>query len=96
MLLGVPPVATKVGECPFLIEDGEDGFLYDYDDEAEGARLVLRVIEDDELRTAMAQRARNKILSRYGTRAMVDATVEAYNRVLGQGVDLPAPAPHSL
>jgi glycosyltransferase involved in cell wall biosynthesis len=96
MLLGVPPVATKVGECPFLIENGEDGFLYDYDDEAEGARLVLRVIEDDDLRAAMADRARNKILRRYGTKAMVDATVQAYRRVLGQGMDLPAAVPQSL
>src|SRR5262249_49862321 len=37
MVLRVPPVATKVGECPYMIDHGEDGYLFDVDDDAEGA-----------------------------------------------------------
>lgn len=83
MVLGVPPVTTKVGQCPILIDHGEDGFLFDYDDDAEASRLVLRVLEDPGLRAAMSVRGRAKMLTRYGTDAMVDATLSVYERALG-------------
>jgi glycosyltransferase involved in cell wall biosynthesis len=92
MVLGVPPVSTRVGECPSLIEHGEDGFLYEYDDEGEGAGLLLRVLEDPALRRSMAVRGRAKIVDRYGTEAMVEGTLRAYARVLGHEVTAPVPA----
>jgi len=82
MVLGVPPVATAVGECPFLIEHGGDGFLYAYDDEEEGARLLLRVLNDASLRASMSERARSKALARYGADAMVAGTLAAYQHAL--------------
>jgi glycosyltransferase involved in cell wall biosynthesis len=94
MALGVPPVTTRVGECPSLIDDGEDGYLYDYGDEAAGARRLLRVLEDPGLRRSMSRRGRTKILERYGTRAMVAATVQVYERVLGRSLGLSTALPH--
>lgn len=95
MALGVPPVTTRVGECPFLIDDGEDGYLYDYGDEAAGARRLLRVLEDPGLRRSMSRRGRTKILERYGTRAMVAGTVQVYERVLGRRLGFSAAVPHT-
>jgi len=91
MVLGVPPVVTQVGECPYLIEHGEDGYLFEYDDEEEGARLLLQVLGDDALRQSLSLRARRKARTRYGTDAMVAGTLEAYQRALGSIFPLQAP-----
>ncbi len=91
MVLGVPPVVTSVGECPYLIHHGEDGYLYEYDDEEEGARLLLRVLGDAALREALSRRARTTARTRYGTDAMVEGTLEAYRRALGTRFTIPVP-----
>lgn len=86
MVLGVPPVTTRVGECPILIDHGKDGFLFDYGNDEEGAALVLQILKDPALAQEMSHRARAKTLERYGTDAMVEATVKVYERALGRAV----------
>lgn len=83
MALGVPPVTTKVGECPILIDDGQDGFLFDHGDDETGARHVLALLEDPARRVAMGARARSKVRERYGTGVMAEATLKAYEDALG-------------
>jgi glycosyltransferase involved in cell wall biosynthesis len=84
MVLGVPPVATRVGECPIMIDHGVSGYLFDYDDDAEGARLLLDLINDPAKLAALSQQARSVALERYGTKAMVDRTLDIYERALGR------------
>lgn len=93
MVLGVPPVTTKVGECPLLIDHGEDGYLFDVGDDEGAARLVLEVLGDASLRGAFSRSARTKALQRYGTDAMVAATRQVYELALGRKLHtLPAVA----
>src|SRR5262249_30727509 len=84
MVLGVPPVTTRVGECPLLIEHGATGFLFDADDQAEGTRLVLSLLEDRSRRETFSGNARVSAIQRYGTTAMVAATLQVYELALGR------------
>ncbi len=93
MVLGVPPVTTKVGECPLLIDHGENGFLFEMDDDERAARLLLRLLGDASLRCTFSRSARTKALQRYGTDAMVAATRQVYELALGRKLHtLPAVA----
>jgi glycosyltransferase involved in cell wall biosynthesis len=83
MALGTPPVTTRVGECPILIEDGADGFLFDHGDDVAGAERVLAVLDDPARRAAMGNRGQARVRERYGIDVMVEATVRAYEDVLG-------------
>jgi glycosyltransferase involved in cell wall biosynthesis len=84
MVLGVPPVATRVGECPILIDHGENGFLYDAEDDEDGARRVLDLLESPSVRGAFSRSARAKTLQRYGAHAMVTETLQVYELALGR------------
>jgi glycosyltransferase involved in cell wall biosynthesis len=91
MVLGVPPVTTRVGECPIMIDHGVNGFLFDAEDDAEGARLLLSLLEDPGKRGAFARSARAKALQRYGSQAMVAETLQVYEQALGRKLN-PLPA----
>ena len=55
MAMGVPVVASPVGEQKYVIEHGVNGFLAKED---EWYRYLKMLIEDDDLRTAMGQMGR--------------------------------------
>lgn len=58
MLLGKPVVASAAGGVPELIRDGETGFLFQPGD-AEGlAACLVRLMQDEALRRAVGERAR--------------------------------------
>jgi glycosyltransferase involved in cell wall biosynthesis len=84
MVLGVPPVTTSVGECPILIDHGVNGFLFDGEDDAEAARLLLTLLEDSAKREAFSRSARAKVLQRYGSQTMVTETLQVYEQALGR------------
>jgi len=84
MVLGVPPVTTRVGECPILIDHGENGFLYDAEDDEDGARRVLDLLENPSVRGAFSRSARAKTLQRYGAHTMVTETLQVYELALGR------------
>lgn len=58
MLLGVPAVASRVGAMEEMIEDGEDGFLYPFDDANALAERIIRLFEDPDLCRRFSQLGR--------------------------------------
>jgi glycosyltransferase involved in cell wall biosynthesis len=56
MALGIPVVASRVGENRYLVRPGLNGFLPKTDDEWVGALSTL--IEDDRMRAQMGQASR--------------------------------------
>ena len=78
MAVGIPVVATKVGEIPYLIDHGIDGFILDVDAPI-GAyvRSLLGLLSRlDHVRIGEA--ARQKIVDRFEDKAMV----QQYNTVI--------------
>jgi glycosyltransferase involved in cell wall biosynthesis len=58
MAVGVPVVATRTGGIPYLVQDGETGWLVDVGDVAALADRVAQVLLDDEARAAAGAAAR--------------------------------------
>jgi len=50
---GKPILAPRVGGIPEIYTDGVEGFIWPLDDAAAGAELLIRVMEDNKLYTAM-------------------------------------------
>lgn len=62
MAAGLPVIATHVGGVPDVVEDGANGFLVEPGDTAELARVMGRVLEEEELLCEMSRRAYNTAL----------------------------------
>ena len=63
MAAGIPPVASKVGELCYIIQDGFNGFLCK--DVQEWTKKLKKLIEDDALRKNMGLNARKTVEERY-------------------------------
>jgi glycosyltransferase involved in cell wall biosynthesis len=61
MAAGVPVVATAVGGVPYLITDGETGFLVPPEDEAALAAKIVYVLTHSAAAAAAAARAREAV-----------------------------------
>ena len=78
MSVGVPVVASRVGEIPSMVEDGKEGFLCHLDDgPGRWASRLLRLI-NPEKRQTMGVAGRQAVVSRFQEKSMVDR----YRKVL--------------
>jgi glycosyltransferase involved in cell wall biosynthesis len=62
MEIGVPVVTTSIGGNPELIRDGVSGFLVTPNDTAALREAIMRLIQNEDLRTRMVQNARVRTL----------------------------------
>ncbi len=60
-----PVVASAVEQVKDVIDDGENGFLYDPEDLDECIRKVLLLVENPALRKKMGQAARRTVMEKY-------------------------------
>ena len=58
MLLGVPSVASQVGAMEEMIDNGADGFLYEFDDTEALAESICRIFENQQLALTFSRRGR--------------------------------------
>jgi glycosyltransferase involved in cell wall biosynthesis len=84
MSVGLPVIASDVGEIRHIIDDGKDGFLRNIRDGCEGfASALLRLKDSSELQT-MSHAARSKIVSRFQEATMVQCYRTLLDNLLGQ------------
>jgi glycosyltransferase involved in cell wall biosynthesis len=62
---GLPVVTTNAGGIPFIVTDGETGFMSECDDHEALARNALALVRTPGLAQAVAARARDVCLTRY-------------------------------
>lgn len=67
---GLPCVATDVGGCREVIEDGVTGFLVPPGDIHGLKDRILRILSDDQLRTDLAQAARARAKTHFDSRSV--------------------------
>jgi glycosyltransferase involved in cell wall biosynthesis len=53
---GVPPIGTRVGGIPDVIQDGESGILIESKDSAAIASAIIRLLEDPDLRKRLSEK----------------------------------------
>ncbi len=85
MAAGKPVVATRVGGIPYMLRDGETGFLVAQGDTEALARSILRLLKDRELRRAMGQKAQREAQQRFNLTSVAQKTLAAYRSVLARG-----------
>lgn len=78
MACGRAVVATNVGDIPFLVDDGETGFVVPFSDDAALAKCMERLITDFDLCRRMGESARAKAEREFGLERLVPKTLAAY------------------
>jgi len=84
MACKVPPIATRVGGVPELIDDGETGLLFPVGDVDGMAQGALRLLQNCEPLEAMRENARRAAQKRFCATLVVPQYLKYYQAVLDQ------------
>jgi glycosyltransferase involved in cell wall biosynthesis len=82
MAAGAPVVATAVGGTTELILDGATGFLVPPADADALARRILDALRNPEWSARMAAQGRQRVLSQFGMRRMVESVEQLYDELV--------------
>jgi len=84
MAAGIPVVASNRCGMPYMIRDGESGFLVDPDNSDDIARRLKQLLSDDELRKAMGSKGRKIALDRFHPAKVAKRTRDVYLRAISE------------
>lgn len=79
MSAGLPVISTKVSGIPEVITDGVDGFLVSPEDSCALADSIKRLSQDRELRVAMGNNARKKMVDYFNKDKHIDELMTYFN-----------------
>ena len=96
MAAGVPVIASRRCGIPDMIIDGETGFLIDPNDVGMITDRIAQLLNDDDLRTRMGERARELAIERFHPDSVARSTLDVYKRVIAdfRGARRPVQADH--
>jgi glycosyltransferase involved in cell wall biosynthesis len=80
----VPVIATRIGGIPEVVTDGETGFLSDIGDTEKMSDDAMRFLNDEEMRRAFGEKARESAVSRYGSELIIPQYINFYEKILAQ------------
>jgi glycosyltransferase involved in cell wall biosynthesis len=79
MACGLPSIATRVGDVPNMLEDGESGLLVESGDAGALARALLRLLGmPADARAALGRRARATVEARYPLSSVAERYLALY------------------
>lgn len=79
----LPVIATRVGQVPELVEDGQTGVLVNPGDKVQLAEAICRLIENPEESAKMGERGYARVAARYSAERMADAYLRLYQEAAG-------------
>jgi glycosyltransferase involved in cell wall biosynthesis len=82
MASGVPVIVSAVGGLPWMVREGQDGFLVGPDDEAAMAEAMARM-EKPDLAGAMGASARRRAEELFSPERVARRTIAVYREILG-------------
>lgn len=80
---GKPVIGSNIGGIPELIEDGKNGFLYNYDDIPKLAQLINVLFSDEKLRTKMGKESRKLAINNYSINTYYKKLNSYYEKLVG-------------
>ena len=83
MSVGLAPIATRIGGNTDVINDGDNGLLFEVGDKAGLIEALLRCLRDEALRERIGARARHTIVERFSLGAISEQYIELYQRLMG-------------
>jgi glycosyltransferase involved in cell wall biosynthesis len=78
---GTPVVSFKVGGVPELVRSGITGYLAEPENEIELSEVILRLLEDESLRTHMSQQCRLICVEKYNEELTTRRYAELYQQL---------------
>jgi len=84
MSVGVPPVATRVGGNPEVIEDGHSGILFEPRDFKALAACLQKLASEPKWRMHLAENCRCRIAAHFGLDSMIRSYSGMYQEVVGR------------
>lgn len=81
MLLGVPVVSSDVGGVHNLLQDGEDGILYPYQDKEAMKNAIIRIFEDDKLALSFSSNAKAHAKRTHNAESNYRRLLEIYHEI---------------
>lgn len=81
--MGLPAIVTRVGGCPEIVKNGENGYVVDVGDVENYAVALSNVCGDQGKRSEMGRAARRQVEQSYSLRMTVDSYVALYGRAMG-------------
>jgi glycosyltransferase involved in cell wall biosynthesis len=82
MLLGMPVVASNVGGTPDMLEDHEEGLLYQWDSPEMLAYSLKRLFDSKELELDLASRAKARAITRQEFQTNYSTLMSIYTKCL--------------
>ena len=82
---GLPAVATRVGQCAELLDEGEAGILVPPGDPGRLAEGLLSLLRSPGLRADLGARLRERVRSRYSAAAAMEKLERVYHAILPPG-----------
>ena len=83
MAAGKTVIAPRVGGIPEIVQDGETGFLFPARNTDALAETMIRVLEDERLRTIIGEKAREKVETYFARDRIVNLYLDAYSASVG-------------
>lgn len=89
MSVGMPIVSTDVGAIPEIINEGENGFLYQSGETDRAMKSIIRLIDDEQLRYSMSKNNIHVAKAKFDTVSCSAVHKQAYDYALGQQANQP-------
>jgi N-acetyl-alpha-D-glucosaminyl L-malate synthase BshA len=80
----VPPITTRVGGLPEVVDHNETGLLFDVGDVEAMANGAIELLRDEERRRAMGRLGRERAVERFSEDRVVERYRDVYNAVLSR------------
>ena len=79
-----PVVAASVGGIPWMVKEGETGFLVPSENREILAERILALLRDPALRKEMGEKARGEATGRFSPRSVIENTLQVYRQATGE------------
>ncbi len=85
-MVGLPAVATRVGQCAEVLDDGRVGYLVPPNSPYELAQAILKLLQSPDQRTEMGRKFKDYVQRTYSVHAVVKQVCQVYEEVLKEAL----------